>query len=112
MCGNKPSKWKKGMNEDEFLRFVINCFTRMRWCHYNGSVNFQNKQLEQNDNYLPWFKKRELPDNHKIIFGHWAAIRGKTHKTNIFGLDTGCVWGGKLTALRLEDEKYFRVDKQ
>ena len=112
MWGNKPSKWKISMNEDEFLRFVINCFTRMRFCHYNGSVNFQNKQLEQNDNYFPWFIKRELPDNHKIIFGHWAAIRGKTHKTNILGLDTGCVWGGKLTALRLEDEKYFRVDKQ
>ena len=51
-------------------------------------------------------------DNEKIIFGHWAALNGKTNLDNIIGIDTGCVWGNKLTAIRLEDEKLFHVSKK
>ncbi len=53
-----------------------------------------------------------LKDNEKIIFGHWAALNGKTNLDNIIGLDTGCVRGNKLTAIRLEDEKLFHVSKK
>ena len=52
-----------------------------------------------------------LKDNEFIVFGHWAALEGKTNLENIIGLDTGCVWGNKLTAIRLEDRKIFQVKK-
>ena len=58
-----------------------------------------------------FWRKNEL-FNEQIIFGHWAALNGKTNLDSIIGLDTGCVWGNKLTAIRLEDEKLFHVSKK
>ena len=55
---------------------------------------------------------KRLKDNEFIVFGHWAALEGKTNLNNIIGVDTGCVWGKKLTAVRLEDKKKFHVKKK
>ena len=56
--------------------------------------------------------KENLNNNENIVFGHWASINGETNIDNIIGLDTGCVWGNKLTAIRLEDKKIFQIKKQ
>lgn len=63
--------------------------------------------------YQPWFShpQRKAADC-RLLFGHWAALEGKVDTPNVYALDTGCVWGGKLTALRLDDEKFFRVPAQ
>ena len=63
---------------------------------------------------MPWFNEtyKRLKDNEFIVFGHWAALEGKTNLNNIIGVDTGCVWGKKLTAVRLEDKKKFHVKKK
>ena len=63
---------------------------------------------------MPWFNQThvKLKDKQNIVFGHWAALNGKTGLKNIIGLDTGCVWGKKLTAIRLEDKKLFQVKKK
>jgi len=103
MYGNQPDQWSEKLNPQEQLRFAINCFTRMRFCdnkgrldfEYNGTLGSQPKHL------MPWF---DLPHRKnsglKIIFGHWSAL-GYHHSNNCYAIDTGCLWGGQLTALKL-----------
>ena len=110
MYGNKPSKWDNHLQGFERLRFIVNAFTRMRFCDLAGDLEFEHTGTIDNapKKYLPWFQIpwRKTKDI-KIIFGHWAALEGKTHEKNVIALDTGCIWGNKLTALRLEDNKTF-----
>ena len=95
------------------LSFFINVLTRIRICDRNGKILFSFKKglKDLPYNYLPWFKFKiaAMKGDKYLIFGHWAALNGKTRKKNIIGLDTGCVWGNKLTFLRLEDQKKFTV---
>ena len=95
-------------------RTIINYFTRMRYLDKKGSLMLDKKDLKSQKNYIPWFKQTidNLDDNEYIIFGHWAALNGKTKLNNIIGLDTGCVWGKKLTAIRLEDKKIISVKNE
>jgi len=115
MYGNKPDIWSDDLTDWDRLRFITNCFTRIRYCHENGRLDMQEKGVPgtQDKSILPWFEIKKRSSHHnKIIFGHWASLRdyrGDYKKCNVYPLDTGCVWGGDLTALHLEDEKYFRV---
>ncbi len=112
MYGNYPDHWDENLKDHDRLRFILNAFTRMRLCGPGDKLNLKKKgpPSDAPENYLPWFKvpnRRNKDIN--IIFGHWAALAGETGEPNAFALDTGCVWGGLLTTMRLEDGKLFSV---
>lgn len=112
MYGNKPKRWKKDLSEVERWRVITNYFTRMRFCTAEGKLDLKTKAGLQHipDGYAPWFAHPDRKTkNEKIIFGHWASLEGESYTENAFALDTGCVWGGALTAMRLEDQKRFSV---
>lgn len=113
MYGNAPVTWSDSLKDWDRLRFIINTFTRLRYCTDVGamSLNAHWPPGTQPDNYAPWFS---IPGRRsqatRIIFGHWAALNGEVlGKHNVYALDTGCVWGGRLRALRLEDQVVFEV---
>ena len=115
MYGNEPAAWSDDLSGWERLRFITNCFSRIRYCSADGRLNLEEKGAPGNqpEAVLPWFEvaaRKTRPD--KIIFGHWAALRDYPQdygRFNVYPLDMGCVWGGELVALRLEDGQYFSV---
>ena len=110
MYGNKPNAWKNKLIGNDRLRLITNYFTRMRFCNAEGDLELETKESATFAplGYSAWYShpNREMR-NQKIIFGHWAALQGKISTPNVYALDTGCVWGGSLTAMRLEDQHYF-----
>jgi len=110
MYGNHPNSWSPELINTDRLRFIINACTRMRFCKADASLDFSNKGIETPANLYPWFQMpgRRASDT-KILFGHWAALQGKANTPNVEALDTGCVWGGALTALCLETGQRFSV---
>ena len=110
MYGNKPEKWDESLTGMTRLRAIVNYLTRMRFCTDKGKLDLKSKEgpATAQKNYAPWFTyPSKTPDGTHIIFGHWAALEGKVHYPNIHALDTGCVWGGSLTAIRLDDWQLF-----
>jgi bis(5'-nucleosyl)-tetraphosphatase (symmetrical) len=105
MYGNTPNKWSNSLKGYERLRLITNALTRMRFCTPGGQLEFESKEGLENGpkGYIPWFKvpKRKTA-NTLIYFGHWSTL-GLLRCNNVIGLDTGCVWGGKLTALEISD---------
>jgi len=103
MYGNTPNKWSSSLKGYERLRVITNALTRMRFCTPSGQMEFESKEGLENgpQGYIPWFKvpKRKTTDA-LIYFGHWSTL-GLLRRNNVIGLDTGCVWGGKLTALEI-----------
>lgn len=115
MYGNLPDQWRDDLKGFDRLRCITNYFTRARFCHKDGRLNLTNKGKidASHEDYVPWFKLPNRANAHlKIIFGHWAALGGITNTPSTYALDTGCVWGYTLTAMRLEDEAYFSVECQ
>lgn len=107
MYGNTPSNWDNSLAGGARLRTITNYFTRMRCLDTQGNLNLKNKGLPQ-QNDIPWFSyPNRQTDQERIIFGHWAALDGNTNMANAIGLDTGCVWGNRLTLMRLEDGVLF-----
>lgn len=110
MYQDSPTRWSDVLTGWERLRCITNYFTRVRFCFSDGSLELKEKSgiQEKSVERIPWF---QFPDRKnkemKIIFGHWAALNGVTDTKNVFALDTGCVWGKRLTAMRLEDKKLF-----
>ena len=104
MYGNKPKLWSKNLSGWKRLRFTVNCLTRLRYCDDQGELKFKFKGPpgSQPEEFRPWF---ELPKRKSkklnIIFGHWSTL-GKRSDPGIFPLDTACLWGGELTALRID----------
>ena len=113
--GNYPNHPKKCKNNIDQLRLNLNCLTRMRYYDITGSLNLEYKGTieEAPKNLTPWFEHelKIINDHTHLLFGHWAALNGFTNKKNITALDTGCAWGNKLTAMRLEDNEFFSCDK-
>ena len=111
--GDTPKIWNSNLKGYKRSRTIINYFTRMRFLGKDGSLKLKAKKNKADEMHVPWFNQtiKNLKENQYIIFGHWAALEGKTKLTNIIGVDTGCVWGNKLTAIRLEDRKLFQVKK-
>ena len=103
MYGNTPNKWSNSLKGYERLRLITNALTRMRFCTPSGQMEFESKEGLENgpQGYIPWFNvpKRKTTDT-LIYFGHWSTL-GLLRRSNVIGLDTGCVWGGKLTALEI-----------
>jgi bis(5'-nucleosyl)-tetraphosphatase (symmetrical) len=105
MYGNTPSKWSNSLKGYERLRVITNALTRIRFCTPAGTMEFESKEGFEDgpEGYIPWFKtpKRKTRDS-LIYFGHWSTL-GLLQYQNVIGLDTGCVWGGKLTAMEIPE---------
>jgi len=105
MYGDEPDQWRDDLKGMARLRFITNCLTRLRVCHTNGRLKLKYKGPAQAlpDDLYPWFRAPNRQSaRERIIFGHWSAL-GYHDADNVLGLDTGCVWGGKLCAVRLDD---------
>ena len=104
MYGSEPDKWSGDLSGYERLRFIVNSFTRMRFCRPDRSLDFAAKlgPHDHGDELLPWYAipGRKAHDT-RIVFGHWSTL-GYHEDHNVLALDTGCVWGGRLTAARLD----------
>jgi len=114
LYGNEPSSWSNDLRGYNRLRFIVNSFTRMRFCDAQGKLEFVTAGNVDTapKGFLPWFKiPWRKTKNVKIVFGHWAALRGVADEPNVFALDTGCVYGESLTAMRLEDGVMFSVKR-
>ena len=105
MYGNTPNKWSNSLKGYERLRVITNALTRIRFCTPAGMMEFESKEGFEDGpkGYIPWFKtpKRKTQDA-LIYFGHWSTL-GLLQHGNVIGLDTGCVWGGKLTAMEIPE---------
>ncbi len=112
MYGNKPDRWNDTLQGMERLRFITNCFTRLRYCKPNGKLCLKEKGPigSQAADCLPWFRvPKRASAGERILFGHWSTL-GYHNENNIWALDSGCLWGGALTALNLKRYKPVRVD--
>ena len=107
--GNAPMAWHEDLTGWNRLRYIVNAFTRMRFCTHDGVLDLENKtDISTHPEFRPWFEwhNPELD----IVFGHWASLQGHVPHRHIFALDTGCVWGRELTALRVSDRQLFSVN--
>lgn len=105
MYGNQPSLWSPELQGTERLRFITNCLTRLRYCEPDGSLALKEKGLlgSQRPGRLPWFQMPgRLTKKDRIVFGHWSTL-GFWSGDNVWAIDSGCLWGGALTALRLDE---------
>ena len=116
MYGNKPDRWRDSLAGLDRLRFVTNAFTRMRYCHADGRLDFSETRPPgaQDPSLAPWYTLRDAgADGARIVFGHWATLQllaPLPRALHVRHVDTGCVWGGSLTALRLDDDREFSVE--
>ena len=112
MYGNQPAVWDEQLTGLDRLRVITNAFTRLRICTPEGKMEFSFKGEVEDipAGYLPWFDvpNRQSASN-TILCGHWSALGLRLSK-DLCALDTGCLWGGKLTAMRLEDKVIFQVN--
>jgi len=111
MYGNLPDLWSDNLTGMDRYRFITNAFTRLRYCDHQGRLCLKAKGPinKNNADLIPWFEfKKRASKKMNIVFGHWSAL-GLHQEKRIHALDTGCLWGGSLTAMRLEDEKIFSV---
>jgi bis(5'-nucleosyl)-tetraphosphatase (symmetrical) len=111
MYGNSPHNWDNDLDGYKRLRVITNAFTRMRICTLQGELEFKFKgEVERIPaGYVPWFEVPERKSRKAtVIFGHWSAL-GLKLTPNVIALDTGCLWGGPMTAIRLEDRQLFQV---
>jgi len=115
MYGNEPSLESKNLSKDECLRLYTNYFTRMRFCNEHGEIELMHKgsPADSPKGFKPWFRHKLtiMEESTHLLFGHWAALEGITGVDNITALDTGCVWGKKLTAINLEDGRVFSCNR-
>jgi len=112
MYGNLPERWDDDLHGTDRLRFIVNCFTRLRYCNANGklALSAKGRPGTQPAGTMPWFQvPTRRSREHTILFGHWSTL-GLYRQDNVIALDTGCLWGGKLTALRLEDGETISVN--
>lgn len=116
LFGNRPAAWSSRLQGIERMRASINTLTRMRYCDIHGRIDFEGKGIPgtQKPGMYPWFevpgmRRRET----RIVCGHWSAL-GRFAGLGVYAIDTGCVWGGQLTALRLDAEEpvYFTVNAE
>lgn len=112
MYGNEPDRWDDALDGDDRLRFIVNALTRLRIVEPGGRMvlKFKASALRAPAGTVPWFEHPERATRATpMVFGHWST-EGLVQRPNVVGLDTGCVWGGRLTAMRLADGALFQVE--
>ena len=111
LYGDAPKTWSEQLSGFERLRVVVNAMVRLRICTAEGVMDFSHKAGAENlpSGYFPWFDvPARASASARVIFGHWSAL-GLLLRDNLLALDTGCVWGRSLTAVRLHDRKLFQA---
>lgn len=106
MYGNKPVRWDPGLSGEDRLRFAVNVLTRIRFVQADGTLDFDTKDgsAEAPPGLYPWFAAPgRQTSGVPIAFGHWSTL-GLVNRPDLLALDTGCVWGGQLTAVRLDGD--------
>ena len=105
MYGNEPDVWDEQLQGAARLRFIVNALTRLRFCDTHGRIDFKTKDGAGSApaGFMPWFdvpgrRTADIP----MAFGHWSTL-GLVHRPTLLALDTGCVWGGRLSAARVAD---------
>ena len=116
MYESKPLKWQEKLSRMEKFRFIIDAFTRMRYLNEDDSLNFSYKGpiKKAPAGLKPWFEHHRIRQNNdcKLVFGHWASLEGKTSQAHCVGLDTGYIWGNKLTLLCTDNMTQTFIAKQ
>ncbi len=113
LWGNTPNKWDDQLVGAERHRVIVNGLTRLRFINLDAEMDFEEKDFPAKSSalLLPWFSHpKRKSKNFKVVFGHWSGL-GLIVRPNLLCLDTGCVWGGVLTAARIEDNKLFSQNK-
>ncbi len=107
--GNRPNEWSDDLSGYDRLRYITNAFTRMRFTDADGALQLRYKGAPEGapDGYIPWFETRRrlrsVPDPVTLVTGHWSRL-GFHHQDGVLSIDTGCLWGGTLTAVRVDPE--------
>ena len=115
MYGDEPTQWSEHLRGWDRLRFIVNAFTRMRYCDEDGRLSLRNSGPPgtQDAHLVPWFEASgRRTTGLRILFGHWATLTlgdAIDPRHGVYHLDTGCAWGGRLTAMRLGDGRFFSV---
>jgi bis(5'-nucleosyl)-tetraphosphatase (symmetrical) len=114
MYGDEPARWDSSLEGHARLRFITNCLTRIRYCSADGAIDLTDKgEPSAHTSLVPWFEvPARASSQERIVFGHWSTLRlphEQWAQAGVFPLDTGAVWGGDLTAMRLEDGALFQV---
>ena len=111
LWGNSPKAWRDELAGWDRLRVIVNAMTRMRFCTLDGRMEFDAKGTPETApaDHLPWFAHpRRASADVTVVFGHWSAL-GLRIDANLIALDSGCVWGKELTAVRLDDRRVFQI---
>lgn len=111
MYGDEPIRWSDSLEGMDRLRTITNYLTRVRFCDDIGSLRLDIKEglCAAPKGFKPWFEYEKITREASILFGHWAALEGRTNREHVYALDTGYVWGRELTAMRLQDKQRFCV---
>lgn len=112
MYGNEPLRWRDDLAGFDRLRVITNAMTRMRLATSDGVMEFSHKTGLQNlpPGFMPWYDvPQRASRGTPVIFGHWAAL-GLVVREDVIALDSGCVWGRALSAMRLEDRRIVQCD--
>ncbi|MFT6791333.1 MAG: bis(5'-nucleosyl)-tetraphosphatase (symmetrical) [Cellvibrionaceae bacterium] len=112
LYGREPDIWDESLTGPARWRLITNYFTQMRFCSAEGRLELKTKTdaEAEPEGYRPWFAhKNRLARGERIIFGHWAALDGNANHENIYAIDTGFVWGRKLTMMSLDTQTFFSV---
>lgn len=110
MYGNTPARWCEANTAEDRWRFTINACTRMRFCQPDGALELLTKSgIEAQNTLVPWYEFWRNKPHPELFFGHWASLNGYSPVTGIHALDTGCVWGNRLTAYCVEKKQRYSV---
>ena len=109
-AGHSGDTWSDDLTGTERWSCIMSVFTRLRCCTADGrmALAFSGVPVDAPEGYLPWYVLRRESTDETVLYGHWAAL-GFHRESGTVCLDSGCVWGGSLTALRLDDGQVFQV---
>ena len=112
MYGDEPERWRDDLEGMARLRVIVNAMTRLRVCAPDGAMvlGFKGEPGDAHDEWTPWFDMPgRLSRDHTMVVGHWSAL-GLALRADVLALDSGCVWGRSLSAVRLSDRRLYQVD--